>query len=34
VKVHIAGRIYYQNQQPKILRLDAVKTADQAIKLQ
>ena len=34
VKAHITGRIYYQNQQPKILRLDVVKTADQAIKLQ
>lgn len=34
VRAHITGRIYYQNQQPKILRLDATETEEQAIKFQ
>lgn len=34
VKAHITGRVYYQNQQPKILRLDAEEAKENTIKFQ
>lgn len=34
VKAHITGRVYYQNQQPKILRLDAEDAQEKIIKFQ
>jgi sigma-E factor negative regulatory protein RseC len=34
VKTHIAGRVYYQNHQPKILRLDTANSAIETIQFQ
>lgn len=34
VKAHITGRVYYQNQQPKILRLDVVEAEEKTVKFQ
>ncbi|MFW5431544.1 MAG: SoxR reducing system RseC family protein [Methylophilaceae bacterium] len=34
LKAHMAGRVYYQSQQPKILRLDTVEAEEKAIKFQ